>query len=255
MHEIMPGSGDKQCISPWRICCAPVATATPRPKPAATATPKPVGPTATPRPTATPTPSCINGKTTQLAVNLTLPGIGAGTFNNPTPKHQSRTAVYVKVTDQHGNAPYNRQDIFAFGNGKFGSGTVSLGTTLVCGNTYKVTVKLPTYLPVSGTVTYGVSQTLNFSPYVGDINGANSNGVITGDGQITVLDYNLVRACHNADPTATQTVTSGSTTVKVTCGDLMNFFDYPDGGTQGDEWSFNYNLWLRNFIAANGYKL
>ena len=203
-------------------------------------------------------PTCTNGRDTQIALSLKLPGIGSGSFENNAPKHGNRTALYVTVTDQNGNAVYpkNQNIAFTYASGRFNSTKINLGTGLTCGNTYTVSVKLPTYLTATAQVTYGADQTLNLNPYVGDVSPVNvSNGTIIGNDKIDINDYEVVADCHNQDPTKPITFKSNASSVTVTCGDLINFFDYPDGGTQGDEWAANYNLWLRNFIAANGYKI
>lgn len=201
-------------------------------------------------------PTCTNGHTTQIALSLKLPGIGAGNFENNSPKHPNRTAFFVTVTDQNGNTVYPKNTTIAFNyaSGRFNSNKINLGTSLTCGNTYTVSVKLPTYLTATAQITYGADQTINMDPYVGDINKVDpTTGAIVGDGTIDIKDYSILVQCRNSDPTAPITFKDGPNSVNVTCGDLINFFDYPDGGTQGDEWAYNYNLWLRSYIKANGY--
>lgn len=201
-----------------------------------------------------PVPACTNGKATGFALSMKLDGIGTGEFENSAPAHTGRQAIYVKVTDQSNNVVYNNTTTqFSHASGRFNNPSVNLGTGLVCSNTYTVTTKLPRYLSTKAALTYGISQTINMNPIVGDINRVDlATKAIVGDDKIDVNDYALVRACHNVDPTTPQTFTSGATTVTLTCADLMNFFDYTDGGTQGDHWAFNYNLWLRGYLKANG---
>lgn len=201
-----------------------------------------------------PTPACTNGKTSQFALNLKLDGIGTGTFENNNPV-ATRSALYVKVTDQSSTTLYNNTTtVFNYSHGTFNGPTVSLGTSLSCGHTYTATVKIPRYLPAKGTVTYGTSNVIAISPIAGDINKVSlTTQAIVGDDKVDVNDYALVRACHNADPNTPKTFTDNTTSVTVTCAQLMNFIDYPDGGTQGDEWSFNYNVWVRGYFKANGY--
>ncbi len=199
--------------------------------------------------------SCTNGKTTKFTLNLKLDGIGTESFSNHLPAHTTRKGIYVKVTDSNNTSLYNNTSTtftYAASGGTFNAPKVDLSTKLSCGHTYAVTVKIPRYLPVKATVEYGTDKTITLNPIAGDINGVTS-GVITGDNSININDYALVAACRNKTATTTQTLTSGSSTVTVTCGDLMNFIDYADGGTTGDEWSFNYNLWARGFFKANGY--
>ncbi|HEX7042055.1 MAG TPA: hypothetical protein VF189_02305 [Patescibacteria group bacterium] len=198
--------------------------------------------------------SCTNGKSTSMTLSLKFEGIGTGSFENHSPAHTTRNAIYTKVTDKNNSTIYNNSsEAFSHSNGRFNASKVGLGTGLVCSNTYKVTVKIPRYLPASATVTYGTDSTINLNPIAGDINKVDlSTKVIVGDDKIDINDYAIVRACHNVAPNTPQTFTSGSNTVSLTCSDLMNFFDYPDGGTQGDEWSFNYNLWLRGFLRSQG---
>lgn len=253
MKELTPGQGDQQCTSPYRICCQPVnAPSTPTP------TSKPGGGSGGGGGPAL----CQNGQSTKIALSLKLPGIGSGSFENNSPKHGNRTAIYVSVTDQNGNEVYPKNTAvpFNFTSGRFNSNTLDLGNNkLACGNTYTVHVKLATYLAASATVTYGSNQTLNMDLLPGDINKVDLvTKQIVGDGQISVLDYNFFRDNNcgkDVDPNKTIPFTDGTTTVNVTCSDLINFFDFPDGGTQGTEWADNYNLWLRSFIQANGYKI
>lgn len=208
--------------------------------------------------------SCTNGKTTKFAMDITLPGIGTGTFDNHIPKHLTRhAAIYVK--DSSGNAIVGQSRSFTFainhksGNGPLQIGTFDLQTKLVCGKTYYVYVKVPGYLTIKQVLTYGSStQTFAVSAVPGDIASAGTDNMLTpdgnlaGDDKVTIADYNVVRTCRNVDPNTVISFTSGSTKINAKCSDLMNYFDYADGGTQGDEWAFNYNLWLRGFLKANG---
>ncbi|HYK08217.1 MAG TPA: hypothetical protein VEW42_01820 [Candidatus Eisenbacteria bacterium] len=226
-------------------------------------------------PANSPTPSCTNGKTTQLVLNIKLPGIGGGTFENNTPAHVTKHGSLV-VKDGAGTFLFGQSHDYshgfghANGNGKLGSEKVNLGTQAVCGKTYTVEVKLPGYITIKKTVVYGQDQTIDVGENdvtPGDIVGNNNNNFITPDGKIVgddvvnILDYNVMKDCRNASASAGLTFQNNTQNVTIKCGDLINFFDYTDGGTQESvvnnagigEWDANYNMWLRGFIKANGY--
>lgn len=220
----------------------------------------------TPTPTA---PVCTNGQTTSLTLSLKLEGIGTGTLDNNSPAHPVRTAAYVTVTDENNNKPFNSTTTqFTYTNGVFNSPTIT--PTLSCGHTYTVTVKLPGYVKASDTVTYATTnKTINLNPIQGDFV-ANDNhaqltpdGKLVGDDKITVNDYNLFRDSwcgKGIDPDMAIPFTNNTTTLQIKCRDIINLFDYADGGTNTvdaktgvDEWSENYNLWARGYFKANGY--
>jgi hypothetical protein len=213
-------------------------------------------------------PSCVPGKSTRFALDIKLPGIGNDTFDNHAPAHPQRHAA-IEVKDNAGNPvfgsshDFSRQISHGAGNGHFGTAAVDLATQLTCGKTYTVSIKVPGYLPATATVTYGAAnQVLPVELIPGDINGVNTTGVIVGDGKIGVEDYRFFadNECgKDVDPDKEIPFTSGSTTVNLKCRDLINFIDYPDGGTNTanpdtgvDEWAANYNVWLRGYLKANG---
>ena len=244
------------------ICCAPSSsiTATPPTTTTGTTVTPPSCPAGTNCGGGSPSPSqCTPGQSTSFALAVKLQGIGSGSFENNNPLHPTRTAVYVRVTDESGSKIYDKGDVqFTYSNGTFNAPTIDLGTSATCGHTYTVTVKLPMYVKASNAVTYGkTGQPVDINPIPGDINLVTTGGVVVGDDFINVNDYAMFRDnnCHKGiDPNATIPFTTGSTTVNVKCSDLINLFDYQDGGTQGDEWGFNYNLWLKGFFQANGFK-
>lgn len=215
----------------------------------------------------TPGPTCAPGKSTKFAMTIKLPGIGIGSFENPTPKNPTKLASLV-VKDNAGSViTGNAQDFshslsHANGNGKLQVPQIDLGTKLTCGKTYHVEVKIPGYITIKKDITYGsTTQTLDVAESEitpGDIVSAGTNnmilpnGKIAGDDKVTIEDYNVYRTCHNVDPTTIIPFQNGTQTFNLKCGDLMNLFDYQDGGTQGDEWAFNYNLWLRGFLKFQG---
>lgn len=205
--------------------------------------------------------TCTNGKQTAFSLNIHLPGIGNGQFDNHTPKHPDRNGS-VDVVDQGKKHIHGSKHKFSHNNGIFGiDKKIDLGKALVCGNSYSVNVIIPMYLPAAAKVSYGdTNQTIDVTPIPGDIN-IDSSGQVVGDGKIDIQDYNLMKTCRNQDPVADQTINNNGTTIHFKCGDVINLFDYPDGGTQGinsqsgvDEWATNYNLWLTGFFDANGFK-
>ncbi len=246
--------------SSYRICCAPNSGSTPTP------TGSGGGGGGGDNPTPTPI-SCKPGKATKFAMNIKLPGIGTGTFENNAPKHPTKFGSIV-VKDNSGNIILGNSRDFshklnhANGNGKLGSERVDLATKLTCGKTYHVEVKIPGYVTLKKTITYGdVNQTLEVTEndiIPGDIvaqgtsNFITPDGKIAGDDKITLEDYNIMKTCYHVDPDTDIPFQNGSQTIKLKCRNLVNFFDYADGGTQGDEWAFNYNLWLRGFLKYLG---
>lgn len=220
------------------------------------------------QPTPTPMPSCTNGQDTKFALSLKLDGIGTGSFENSNPKRPNRTGQ-VRVFDAANSSSSINSSSQAFNygsnDGKFASATIDLGTGLQCGSSYKVAVKLPGYLSATGDVKYGdTSQVISLEPLGGDINQVDNNGVIVGDGKIDINDYSIYRQCRNQDPTTSIPFQSNTKTINVQCGDLINFFDFQDGGTMESvlftppggasvgEWDANYNLWLRWALQAGG---
>lgn len=210
--------------------------------------------------------TCTNGKSTSFATEMKLPGIGSGAFENQSPKHTTRQTT-VTVKDTNGKtiwtqAAFSTKLSFTSAK-KLRVGTIGLGTGLVCSNTYFVYVKVPGYVTMKKQITYGnTTQTLDVTEseiIPGDLVSEGTNNVVTpdgklaGDDKVTIADYNIIRTCHNVDPSTTIDFQNGSQTVHLKCSDLMNLLDYPDGGTQGDEWAFNYNLWLRGYIKYQGH--
>lgn len=204
--------------------------------------------------------SCTNGQTTGFTLSLKLEGIGAGNLENNSPARPTRNGYYVTVTDESGTKLYNNTTTqFTYNNGTFNSPAINLGTTLSCGHTYQVNVKIPGYIKASATVDYGTNKTISLNPIQGDFvadsnkNIVTPNGEIIGDDQVTILDYNIMKQCRNVDPNTPIQFSNSSQTINVFCRNFINLFDYQDGGTQGDEWSYNYNLWARGFFKANNY--
>lgn len=214
---------------------------------------------------------CTNGQQTQFTLNIKLPGIGEGTFENHTPATPIKHGSLV-VKDGNGNIKNGQSHDFSHafshtnGNGKLASEHVDLGkTTLVCGQTYHVEVKIPGYVTIKKDVVYGQDQTIDITEndvIPGDIvsEGTDNsivNGKVIGDDKVTIADYNVFKACHE-NPSQVFTFTSNAQTVNLNCGDLINLFDFQDGGAGTDangisEFADNYNLWLRGYIKANGY--
>jgi len=222
-------------------------------------------------------PSCTNGQQTAFGLNIKLEGIGPGQFENPSPAHPNRNAA-IEVKDDSGNSIFGSSHDFSHrithNNGKFAAGNIDLGTSkAVCDKKYTLSVKVPGYLPATAGVVYGnTSQVLEVEPLPRDINAVDVNtGIIIGDNKIDVNDYNIYKSCHDdttdgkgQDPDKmihflNSSVVNGPT-VNLKCRDLINFFDYSDGGTQDspnaatgvDEFAANYNLWLRSYLKANG---
>ncbi len=220
----------------------------------------------------TPTPSCTNGKATQFAMNIKLPGIGDSQFENHTPKHPTKHASIV-VKDDSGNILHGQSHDFshalshANGNGKLGSERIDLASKLVCGKTYHVEVKLPGYVTVKKDIAYGdTAQTLDIAEsdiIPGDIVGDGTSNYITpdnqiaGDDKVNLSDYNIFRQCHD-DPGHTYEFKNNTADVAISCSDLINLYDFQDGGVGIDqntgisEYAENYNLWLRGFLKFNG---
>lgn len=253
--------GEKSCGT-GNVCCIPKSGS---------------GGTGTPKPTCDPStencngggptpPPCTNGHDTKLAISVKLDGIGTNTYENSNPTHPNRTGkVRVFDTSNSSGSINGSSQAFNFGknDGKFDGATIDVGNKLNCSASYKVEVRLPGYLPASADVKYGdTTQVISLEPLGGDINQVDNNGVIVGDGKIWIEDYSIYRQCRNQDPTTPIDFKSDTADIQVKCGDLINFYDFQDGGTMESnifapsgigEWDANYNLWLRSYIKANGY--
>ncbi|HSD98076.1 MAG TPA: hypothetical protein VLB73_00080 [Patescibacteria group bacterium] len=203
-------------------------------------------------------------KTTTVTLNVKLPGIGTGDFENKNPAHQTRNNVGVVIFDQSGNASTRTTTTLTYNSstGLFVSSPINVGVLpYTTAKEFRVYIGVPQFLKAFArkssskgekiSLTSGVANTVTVYPLPGDIVDGRT-GNLGQDDVINGLDYNILRTCRNQNPTTPQSMVSGNQTITFTCGDVMNFFDYPDGGTTGDEWSFNYNLWVRSLVTACG---
>src|SRR3989344_3536369 len=162
------------------------------------------GPTSTPTPTrtSTPTPTPTQGGGPQLSLRIGLHSIGSVGDNaaptltggsNQNPRRPTRSAT-VLIFNSSGNQAGTRNGSVTYNSssGVF-TGNVSLGS--LSSGTYSVKVKIDGYLvkrlPSSITVTAGQTGTIEIPQInltVGDIN---------GDYDLSILDYNILKACFN----------------------------------------------------------